>query len=563
MSYITPEESLVSFLPTLPKELRNPELLVTTPLPPCKRCSTETHEQTNDIKQKILQSFPYISGGDYVKVIRQDSKEPSSPLRVGIMLSGGPAPGGHNVLTGLFDGLKKIHPDSVLLGFIEGGQGIIDQEYIVISSEFLHSYRNSGGFNIISTGRKSIVTEENKQKCLQTAKDLNLDGLVIVGGDGSNTATAILANYFASNGAKTTVVGVPKTIDGDLYGKFLELPFGFDSATKFYSNLIGNISRDALSCQAHYHFIKLMGRSASHIALECALQTHPNMVLIGEEIAAKNLSLKAIVSEICTVIAERASIGKYYGIILIPEGIIEFIPEIKLLVEEINSHPHSTNIEKKLSAKSQRLLQSFPKKVQDQLLHDRDAHGNVYVSKISVDSFLIYLVEKELRENFTNVPFNAVSHFLGYEGRCCLPSAFDNDYGYSLGIGASVLVKNKNNGYLSCIDNLTQPPEQRNFRGVPISSMLTFLQNASGETIPMIKKHLVDISSPAFLKLQLYRKIWSLEDSYRFPGPIQIQYPPETSSDTFCPFTLLINKLDDSYAVKKLTANHRCIEIPD
>lgn len=525
MPYITPEECLSSFSPTLPKELRNPELLVTIPAPTCKACSSKTGDQTDEITQKILLAFPHISKGGYVKAVKQGSPEHNCPLRVGIMLSGGPAPGGHNVLSGLFDGLKKIHPDSILLGFIEGGQGIINQEYVAISSEFLHSYRNSGGFNIISTGRQSIVTKDNKKKCLTAAQNLDLDGLVIVGGDGSNTATAILANYFAENNSKTTVVGVPKTIDGDIHSKYLELPFGFDSATKFYSNLIGNISRDALSCQAHYHFIKLMGRSASHIALECAFQTHPNMVLIGEEIAAKNLSLKAIVSEICTVIAERASIGKYYGVVLIPEGIIEFIPEIKLLIEEINSLPTSENIENLLSEKSQRLLQSFPKKVQHQLLSDRDAHGNVYVSKISVDSFLIYLVEKELRENFKNVPFNAVSHFLGYEGRCCLPSAFDNDYGYALGVGAAVLVKNKNNGYLSCIDNLMLTPENRNFRGVPISGMLTLLKNASGETIPMIKKHLVDISSPAFQKLELYRKIWSLEDSYRFPGPLQIQYP--------------------------------------
>lgn len=459
--------SLCQKTPPLCRELQKaPALLLTED----KRFSALLDERI----EPVAELFPHTYTSPYRKFIpKSDLPLNIAPLKVGVMLSGGPAPGGHNVILGLLHSIKKLHPDSQLLGFLRDGHGLLNNNTVEITEEFMQEFRNSGGFNCIGTGRTNIITEENKARCLQTANQLDLDGLVIIGGDGSNTATAILAEYFAKHHAKTVLIGVPKTIDGDLQHLFLDLTFGFDTATKFYSSIISNISRDALSCKGHYHFIKLMGRSSSHITLECALQTHPNMALIGEEIAEKGTSLSSLIQEICEVIADRAAMGKYYGVILIPEGIIEFIPEIQTLVKEIESLPESADLFQELSSSSQQLLNQFPEDIRHQLLYNRDAHGNVYVSKISVDKLLIYLVQQHLETHFKQVPFNAISHFLGYEGRSGTPTHFDNVYSYNLGYGAGILVFNRCNGYLTTIEGLTSPIEKWRLRALPIVRMLT------------------------------------------------------------------------------------------
>lgn len=518
---------------------------------------------TNDLRfspkfdADVAKLFPNTYDSPYLKFTSGTPDQPVRPLKVGVMLSGGPAPGGHNVIWGLLHSLKKIHPDSSLIGFLNNGQGILNNHTIEITEEFMECFKNSGGFNCIGTGRTNIITEENKAVCLKTVQALDLDGLVIIGGDGSNTATAILAEYFSQHHPKTCVVGVPKTIDGDLQHLFLDLTFGFDSATKFYSSIISNISRDTLSCKAHYHVIKLMGRSASHIALECTLQTHPNITLIGEEIAEKNVPLNTIIHKVCSIIADRAAMGKYYGIILIPEGIIEFIPEINNLVKEIERIPEHADKFSSLSRESQKLLKSFPETIAKQLLNDRDAHGNVYVSKISVDKLLIHLVDNHLKKHFKNVPFNAISHFLGYEGRSCLPTKFDNTYSYALGYGAGVLTYNRCNGYLTVIESLINIVDKWRLRAMPIVKMFTTKKKSDGTIKPLIKKSLIDISSPAFVKFKLYRKIWALEDSYRVLGPLQIDTPPNSHSDHFPPLTLLLNHNEWQ---KRCSI---CMEIPD
>lgn len=504
----------------------------------------------------IAELFPKTHASPYLRFVLGSPRQ-GKPLRVGVMLSGGPAPGGHNVIWGLLHSLKNIHPESVLLGFLNDGEGLLHQEFVEITEEFMDDFKNTGGFNCIGTGRTNIISEDNRSACLHTVQTLGLDGLVIIGGDGSNTATAILAEHFAQNGCKTCVVGVPKTIDGDLQHLFLDLTFGFDTATKFYSSIISNIAKDALSCKAQYHFIKLMGRSASHIALECALQTHPNIALIGEEIAEKNIPLKQIIHKICSIIADRASMGKQYGVVLIPEGVIEFIPEVNNLVREIERIPDGSDTFSSLSWESQRLLKTFPDTVIDQLLHDRDAHGNVYVSKISVDKLLIYLVKNHLRTHFKDIPLNAVSHFLGYEGRSGTPTRFDNMYSYNLGYGAGVLVWNDCNGYLTTLECLISIVDKWRLRAIPIVKMFTTKLKANGEVQPLIKKTLVDIGSPAFRKFTLYRKVWALEDSYRFVGPLQMRTPHEAQADDFPPLMLLLNH---NYWEQRCSI---CMEIPD
>ncbi|WP_100934893.1 diphosphate--fructose-6-phosphate 1-phosphotransferase [Candidatus Chlamydia corallus] len=545
-SYVDLDTIISSYSPPLPKEFQKAAFLVAVP----------DTSYSKPVVPGIKTLFPQTYHLPYLKFIRGETV-PNTPLKIGVMFSGGPAPGGHNVIQGLFNSLKNFHPNSSLIGFINNGDGLIHNNSMPITKEFLCKFQNSGGFNCIGTGRKNIVTPEAKKACLNTVEALDLDGLVIIGGDGSNTATAILAEYFAKRRPKTSIVGVPKTIDGDLQHPFLDLTFGFDTATKFYSSIISNISRDALSCKAHYHFIKLMGRSASHIALECALQTHPNIALIGEEIAEKNLPLQTIIHKICSVIANRAAMEKYYGVILIPEGIIEFIPEIINLVKEIERLSEYEDKISRLSPESQRLLKSFPESIIEQLLKDRDAHGNVYVSKISVDKLLIHLVKNHLQQYFPKVPFNAISHFLGYEGRSGLPTKFDNDYGYSLGYGAGILIHNRCNGYLATIESLACPLTKWKLRAIPIVKMFTVKHQADGTLQPQIKKHLIDIGSTAFRKFKLYRKIWALEDSYRFLGPLQIETPPEMHSDNFPPLTLLLN-----HNFWQLQCQG-CIEIPD
>ncbi|ANH78946.1 diphosphate--fructose-6-phosphate 1-phosphotransferase [Candidatus Chlamydia sanziniae] len=546
LAYIDLDTVVNAYTNPLPVELKQGDRLI--PIP-------DTSFSKN-VSSGVKTLFPNTHSLPYLK-FSLGTVQPSPSWKVGVMFSGGPAPGGHNVIQGLLDSLKNLNPNSSLFGFIDNGEGLIQNHTEIITKEFLYKFRNSGGFNCLGTGRTKIVTQEAKEACLKTVKTLDLDGLVIIGGDGSNTATAILAEFFAIHHPKTSVIGIPKTIDGDLQHLFLDLTFGFDTATKFYSSIISNISRDALSCKARYHFIKLMGRSASHIALECALQTHPNIALIGEEIAAKNLPLKTVIHKICSVIADRAAMGKHYGVILIPEGIIEFIPEITNLIKEIERLPKQNKTSSLLSLESQKLLHSFPETITHQLLNDRDTHGNVYVSKISVDKLLIHLVQNHLKSYFPSVPFNAISHFLGYEGRSGLPTKFDNDYGYSLGYGAAILVRHRCNGYLSTIESLACPFKKWRLRAIPIVQMFTIKQKSDGSLHPHIKKHHIDIGSPAFCKFKLYRKIWALEDFYRFLGPLQIKIPPETYSDNSPPLTLLLNHQHWQDQCQM------CIEIPD
>lgn len=506
--------------------------------------SSSVEFSSNDLDLKIIKNlFPLTSQLPYVKLV-SSSKRISSQLKVGVFFSGGPSPGGHNVIVGILNAIKNLSKENVLFGFLNGAEGLLQNNYIEITEDLISHYKNLGGFNIIGSGRKKISIEIHGEIILQNIKKLNLNALIIIGGDGSNTNTVILAEYFLQRKIDISIIGVPKTIDGDLSHKFLNIPFGFDTATKFYSSLIGNISRDVLSSKTSYHFIKLMGRSASHVALECALQTHPNMVLIGEEIAYKQTSLDNIIKKIVKTIKQRASLGKFYGIILIPEGIIEFIPEIIDLVEEIekNSPLSYENLSEKLSTKSWQIISTFPKKIINQLLFDRDAYGNVWLAKISVEEFFINLVKKELEKDNIHIPFNAISHSIGYEGRCSLPTKFDNNYCYALGFSVVGLIKNKLTGYLATIHNLHKPVEYWESYGIPIAAMLGLVKDKKNDnTFPLIQKYLVEMSSPSFLTFSNYRKLWEMEDAYRFIGPMQWDIS-ETHEKQDLPFCLILKE---------------------
>lgn len=453
------------------------------------------------------------------------------PLKVGVVLSGGQAAGGHNVIAGLFDALKKFHSESSLCGFLNGPQGIIDNRACELTEEGLAPYRNQGGFDLIGSGRTKIETPEQFQAALNTVKERGLDGLVIIGGDDSNTNAALLAEYFVQEGVSTRVVGVPKTIDGDLKNENIEVSFGFDTACKTFSEIIGNIARDSLSAKKYYFFIKLMGRSASHIALECALQTHPNFTLIGEEVAAKKKTLQELTDEICDMISNRAEQGKNYGVILIPEGIIEFIPEFKVLIAELNRLEKEFKTPRDhLSPEALQCYDSLPEEMQAQLLLERDPHGNVQVSKIETERLFISAVKKELRKRkeagHYQGKFSAQPLFCGYEGRSCLPSNFDCEYCYALGHVAALLIDGGFTGYMSSVYNLTRPTAEWKVAGIPLPSMIT-LEERKGKTTPVIKKALVDLQGKPFALFAEHRARWALEDDYCYPGPIQFFGAPE------------------------------------
>lgn len=464
------------------------------------------------------------------------------PLRVGVVLSGGQAPGGHNVISGLFDGLKKLNSASLLFGFLNGPKGIIENKHMEITESILENYRNQGGFDIIGSGRTKIESPDQFKAAESTMRLLNLDGLIIIGGDDSNTNAALLAEYFAEHGCKTSVVGVPKTIDGDLKNADIEVSFGFDTASKTYSDIIGNIMRDTLSAKKHYFFIKLMGRSASHITLECALKTHPNMAFIAEEIAAEKKTLHSLVAQMCDVICERAGQKKDYGVFLIPEGAIEFIPEFRILIEELNvllapEKQHSNYLEGPLSKEdkiayiakflteaSKRCLNSIPAEIQAQLLIGRDPHGNVQVSKIETERLFMELVKNELKNRKKAGKyvgeFNPQPLFCGYEGRSCLPSNFDSQYCYALGHVAALLIDSRSSGYMSCIKNLSQPVEKWICGGIPLISMMN-IETRHGEPKPVVEKALVDLAGKPFLVFKQSRSSWMINDDYISPGPIQ------------------------------------------
>ncbi|GHV95299.1 pyrophosphate--fructose 6-phosphate 1-phosphotransferase [Spirochaetia bacterium] len=470
-------------------------------------------------------------------------------LKVGVILSGGQAPGGHNVIAGLFDGLKKGNPHSVLYGLKGGPSGLIENKTIVLTDAIIDEYRNTGGFDIIGSGRTKIETPEQFAASLKTAKDLGLNAVVVIGGDDSNTNAALLAEYFLSQGSDIQVIGCPKTIDGDLKNEYIETSFGFDTACKTYSELIGNLGRDTNSAKKYWHFIKLMGRAASHIALECALQTQPNVCLVSEEVEAKGLSLGQVVDQICGSIVRRAENGDNFGIVLIPEGLVEFIPEIKKLIEELNDAiakggEEFTEISsfidqmywfsRRISEPSYSILQTLPPDIARQFLMDRDPHGNVQVSRIETEKLLVGMVEKKLhalKENkLYRGKFSALTHFFGYEGRCAFPSNFDADYCYSLGYSAFVLIASGLTGYLSSVRNLTAPADQWVAGGVPLTMMMN-LEQRHGSKKPVIKKALVELDGAPFKTFDEARDTWAVKTCFLFPGAIQYFGPPEVCDE--------------------------------
>jgi len=496
-------------------------------------------------QEEIKSRFPHTYGMPIVQFEHNDNPERvEEPFNVGIILSGGQAPGGHNVVSGIFDGLKKLNKENRLYGFLMGPAGFINHQYIELTAGYIADYRNTGGFDIIGSGRTKLETPEQFEAGLKVLKELNIKALVIIGGDDSNTNAAVLAEYYKNIGAGVQVIGVPKTIDGDLKNEWIETSFGFDTACKVYSEVIGNIQRDCNSAKKYYHFIKLMGRSASHIALECALETQPNICLISEEVLAKRMTLDNIVSYICYVIAERAKMGWNFGTILIPEGLIEFIPSMKALIAELNDvlvdyaeelealeeGEKLAAIHKHLSPANADLYKMLPKNIALQLSLDRDSHGNVQVSLIETESLLSEMVAKRLEEMAAagqySGKFAAQHHFFGYEGRCADPTNFDADYTYALGYNAAMLINSGLTGYMSSVRNLTDKTENWICGGIPITMMMN-MERRNGEMKPVIQKALVNLNGRPYLKFASMRETLALNTLYQYPGPIQYFGPSE------------------------------------
>ena len=493
-------------------------------------------------QEEIKELFPQTYGLPELRFEKNTAPTPGRPINVGVILSGGQAPGGHNVISGLFDGIKKIHRDSRLFGFIMGPGGLVDHKYIELTSSIIDEYRNTGGFDIIGSGRTKLETKEQFDKGLEILKELNISALVIIGGDDSNTNAAVLAEYYKQIGAGVQVIGCPKTIDGDLKNDLIETSFGFDTATKVYSEVIGNIQRDCNSAKKYWHFIKLMGRSASHIALECALQTQPNVCIISEEIEAKNLTLQDIVNQLADVVAARAAEGNNFGTVLIPEGLIEFIPAVGRLIAELNdiiakyadefaaSNDKRAFVLGKLSAENAETYESLPLGVARQLTLDRDPHGNVQVSLIETEKLLSEMVGKRLEamraEGKYDGKFSPLHHFFGYEGRCADPSNFDADYCYALGFNAACLINVGVTGYMSSVRNLVKPAVQWVPGGIPITMMMN-MERRNGKMKPVIQKALVRLDGAPFRKFASQRHDWALNTCYVYPGPIQYFGPAE------------------------------------
>jgi len=503
--------------------------------------STESVADQAEIKEL----FPNTYGLPIVTFEHtEDESGADEPVNVGVILSGGQAPGGHNVIAGIFDGIKRLHKESKLYGFILGPAGLIDHQYKELTSEIIDEYRNTGGFDIIGSGRTKLETKEQFDKGLIILKKLDIKALVIIGGDDSNTNACVLAEYYKSINAGVQVLGCPKTIDGDLKNEQIETSFGFDTACKVYSELIGNIQRDCNSSRKYWHFIKVMGRSASHIALECALQTHPNVCIISEEVEEKDLSLDDIIEYIAGVVAKRAENGLNFGTVIIPEGLIEFIPAMKGLISELNDFlAHNQEefdlvrrsgkreyIISKLSPANSEIYASLPESVARQLTLDRDPHGNVQVSLIETEKLLSEMVGKKLSEwaktGKYSGKFASITHFFGYEGRCAAPSNYDADYCYSLGYTASMLVASGKTGYMSSVRNTTAPATKWIAGGMPITMMLN-LERRHGEMKPVIQKALVKLDGAPFLYYKEKRDEWAIHTDYVYPGPIQYFGPTE------------------------------------
>jgi diphosphate-dependent phosphofructokinase len=485
------------------------------------------------VESEVAKRFPHLAKQPIVQLTLNTPLE-HQPLQVGILFSGGQAPGGHNVIAGLFDALKELNAESRLIGFLNGPQGLVDNQWMELTDQIIAPYRNQGGFDLIGSGRAKLETPEQFQAIVKVVKELGLQALVIVGGDDSNTNAAFLAEHFLSQDIKTQVIGIPKTIDGDLKNENIEISFGFDTACKTYSEIIGNLLTDAISAKKYYYFVKLMGRSASHIALECALQTHPNMTLIGEEVAKFGKSLKDLVHEMADLVCERALIWKDYGVILIPEGVIEFIPEFKRLIRDLNQLLLEGQDQSNLVGASKECFESLPETIQKQLLLDRDSHGNVQVSKIETERLFLAMVEKELEQRKKTGrykrQFNAQPFFCGYEGRSALPSNFDCQYCYALGFAAAILIDAGLTGYMVCINNLSLQVEAWEVEGVPLLSLMV-LEERNGQSKPVIKKSLVNLEGKAFNLFKQNREKWRLEDDYSNPGPIQFFGPQELTDN--------------------------------
>ncbi len=467
------------------------------------------------------------------------------PMNVGVILSGGQAPGGHNVICGMFDALKRLNPESKLYGFLGGPSGLIEGKYTLLTKEVIDEYRNTGGFDIIGSGRTKLEETWQFDNGIKVCNKLGIKAIVIIGGDDSNTNACVLAEYYLQKKCGIQVIGCPKTIDGDLKNKMIETSFGFDTACKVYSELIGNIQRDANSAKKYWHFIRLMGRSASHIALECALQSQPNICLISEEVEAKNMTLNDVVEQIVEVIVDRANAGLNFGSILIPEGLIEFIPAMRVLIQELNDMLAQNEdfaslegddakreyVKSMLSPASCELYRSLPKGIARQLTLDRDPHGNVLVSQIETEKLLIEMVGKRLAQlkaaGVYKGKFSALNHFFGYEGRCAIPSNFDADYCYSLGVTATHLIAAGKTGYMSIVRNLTKPAAEWVAGGVPITMMMN-MERRNGKMKPVIQKALVDLNGKPFKYFATHRAEWADPNlSYIYPGPIQYYGPSE------------------------------------
>ncbi|KAA6350691.1 Pyrophosphate--fructose 6-phosphate 1-phosphotransferase [termite gut metagenome] len=522
-----------TYQPKLPKALRG-----------TVKVSEGVATQSVADQETIEKLFPNTYGMPLIQFVESNKTTNFPAVNVGVILSGGQAPGGHNVISGLFDGIKKLNKDSKLYGFILGPGGLINHHYMELTSDVINEYRNTGGFDIIGSGRTKLETTEQFEKGCEILKKLNIKALVIIGGDDSNTNACVLAEYYAAKKYGIQIIGCPKTIDGDLKNEIIETSFGFDTACKVYSEIIGNIQRDCNSARKYWHFIKLMGRSASHIALECALQTQPNICIVSEEVEAKNMSLNDVITYIAQAVANRSAKGNNFGTVLIPEGLVEFIPAMKRLIAElndfliananefatINKEDQREYIIAKLSKENADIYASLPEGVACQLTLDRDPHGNVQVSLIETEKLLSEMVANKLaqwkKEGKYDGKFSVQHHFFGYEGRCASPSNYDADYCYSLGYTASVLIANGKTGYMSSVRNTTAPAEEWTAGGVPIT-MLMNMERRHGEMKPVIQKALVKLDGAPFKAFAEKRAAWAVNTEYVYPGPIQYFGPSE------------------------------------
>ena len=531
------------YSPKLPGMLRNGIADI------CVKEGAETQSVADQEKIKAL--FPNTYGKKEITFQKGQNTSEAKKQVVGVILSGGQAPGGHNVVCGLYDALKATNKENVLYGFKGGPSGLIEDDYLIFDDEYINQYRNTGGFDIIGSGRTKLESEEQFAIVADVCKKHGITAIVIIGGDDSNTNAGVLAEYFAAHNTGVQVIGCPKTIDGDLKNEDIECSFGFDTATKTYSEIIGNIERDANSAKKYWHFVKVMGRSASHVALECALKTQPNICLIGEEVAAKKMSLSAIADYIADSVAARAAKGMNFGVAIIPEGVVEFVPEFSVLIHEINellagSKADAFNalptwaekyafIEAGLTKESMEVFAILPQSIQQQLFLERDPHGNVQVSLIESEKLFSALVADKLAERKAagtyNGKFSALHHFLGYEGRCAFPSNFDADYCYSLGYNAFMLIQYGYNGYLSKVSNLSAPASEWVAGGMPITKMMN-VERRHGEDKPVIRKALVELDGAPFKYFEAHREEWAVDTCFVYPGAIQYYGPTEVCDIT-------------------------------